>query len=1617
MSSSYRTFSSKKNTDTVRRLVNARIISISSIAKPVLATLAATLIVSGDSSLYTGSRPAPGAANHMSYDEASRAWFDGAKLSIAEQDDPSQVGAFIASAGVDVEHAEIVFDIDQETRFERNAKSMRVRAECIVEYDANQQTSETEAQTTVETGDSYAFNEYDCLDDDETLAARKRAKTDEQAAPPLKKPKLEKITISGTWPVLSPCIRLDIKFKTSPSTSKHELVEAFPYFDKSSATPTVTVGDFAMLLRHGAIIHPKHIETVISGMFPTLYPTGAPMSERLVAGTCSKTVALPPDWNAAASSKRKSKTEEPHPYVHTVSVDELLGAIRAGTCITLERTFNEHKAVFAGLAAMMLFPRAVALFVEHYGPKRWIDIVARGHVLVSRLYELMTHRPHILCFTQLKYAECVAAQQAFAEEARRRVRGTNAESESATSQAAQRRLTSEEIERQRDASMASMRWLAQMPELRVQNYVALSTAHAATLALPVAQRQTVRVAIDIFTSIIRHDLNAGDALFDDTRRNETRGRGATSGHVFSVFGNTYGQHVPSERYDSGYSDGTLCLDTFFAAWTAAENAKKAAAAAATTKVAAAAPVEKSTVAKRKLPENDEIEDFLPARLPSERPPVLQQQHIAASPTLAPAQHKPTNAAAQRQSTTTTTAPAAPEALSEDIARLSRVCTNFEFCSALRWLCEQSLLVSFKQIGTGPMNAGRPFDVFYTREMWHTQLALAETLSDIYRRALLERLVPRASAAPATSVASLNADIAFREQARMHLRAIVRREELRQADLKHLRQVLAIERRPVDDEHPSETQQRYQMQASTNVPLKQLRVLHSYVKEFIASTNTPAPASVDDAYADMLAPDARRLARDDDAAIEARMASTSLSEEQKDGIRHVRDNGITIFMSPGGCGKTFAVECITKCYSLDQIAVCALTGKAVEVLHKQVGKVSTIHSLLLRETLHRQTLKRHRERLARLRAALNSIAVNTLEPTVVEEQREFLRRQVELEELVGASATRSPLANIRVLIVDETSLIDEELIRRLLEFLHPLQRTAPGDAALMRVLFLGDFNQLGSIEPGSLLQSLCRAFPHCVRMFTRNFRSAGVSIFKLARGIVLRKRAVIDGVDFDMRRNEARLRRSPVASANATPEERAAAEDASIVFFTTNASSLQGDLRRVLGLLGAVVPAQRGVGADNDALITLRDGIHIISPTNALATTCNTYCREMYFGNEQSVVQGDETSSRYALPQAVMYFKLLRADRLYFKRNFKTFVEVDRAAFEEHAAAEAARKSSRETDVRRAALLALAATSDAQNTDAGADEDEAPTAVATEHGVLAVEMLDKRMALVDATLGDGLTRRVVTRFYNSEILTMCDFYDVPRHHSPTVMCICGLCPPPSMPRNSEEARALRNARPNTCVRWPHVVPERRQRVASAADTRLPYHDYSSSTSASAHSHRMAVFRTQTGAFKQLAVDVDMQDRSAWEYGWATTIHRYEGSGTRAIIIVIPRDTSFVDRSMLYTAVTRAEERVIFMGSADTWRRVAQREPALRRTELWFMLAQAVAHAHRVVAEAIGASPSAGDVVTDAGAELSSRLAPRSDTECELLDTRRRPTPADSGAVWAYFDRIYAETIQRAGLSEL
>lgn len=1445
-----------------RILRNVRIVAINTIDSVVLATLANALITNqNDQSLYRGMLPRETSEDYYSLLEAKREWFKVADV-MEEYDDPGDVATFITSSGVDTDRPDVSYDESHEERFKRNVKGMQIKAECTVEYDANEQPVEVFAGGD-ETGFGFEDDDDDSSDDD--APRRQAAPVHAVSRGP---PSLERAVVVGLWPTLSPSIPLTIAGKlfagdSSQRVKRYETTREDcyirPFYDASAGAPRISIADFCAMLRHGPAMHPKAVATIVRSLFPTLYAGALHPSGR---GQCVDTVRGP---NGVEPLRESS------PLSNTVTLNELLHALQTSTHTSLISITHE-RSVFASTAILALLPQQIATIIDCYGGKRWCDVVARGFTFVQKLYVLLTRLPHALCFTHLKYIECVKLQQA----ARERLGEHAAES-----------------------IVAAMRWLAAMPEMQVANYNQLLARNAAARiepVLPPALRDIVRVAVDIYGSIIKHDLHSGDHIYDnDRRKREASGRGVSSGHMFSVFGNLEGAPPSGTKYDSGYADGTLCIDDYLASLEQREHR----------------PAVRQLSAYADEQDDGGTPDFIPARLDDDRPLTPPRRYECA--------------------------------FDRDIARLSQPCEPKQFCLALRWLVEQGMLLKFTHTGTGPQNRGMRFDMFYEARVWRSQAVVTESIVNLYHRGLADRLAAAEvdyddddDNSNSDIVQRYNERVAFRDAARAHLRATLRHQK-RQAAAQKM-----IDSLGDNDKAPNSTQ----ALADDDSAPERMAALAAGVEDFFAPTNDDDdnPSERDERARPLQVPD---------AVIRARLAGTPLSAEQKEGIWFALRNSLTIFMAPGGSGKTRVAAEIYKSFPPSQIAVCALTAKACEVLTQSIGRVSTIHRLLLKYTLHKQKYKRWQMYMQRLESELASLLATQNQNGELSMSRiAFIRARLAIERLVGCCESVSPVEDVRVVIVDEASLVDINLMRMLLEML---------SGSLCKLIVLGDINQLPSIDAGSVLSDLCRAFPHCVQMFTKNFRSKGRSIFELGRAIVLRKPWAA-APDFTHERNLRKLARSTTPANDA---DRAAADDASLVFLRSSEDTLQGDLRNVLQMLGAF---RNGV-APTPEMIEARLGIHIIAHTNVMVKTLNTLCRTLYFGLPTGANKELEL-------QPAMHHKLMLTDKFFFKRNFDDKVQVSNAAYEE-------------------SMLEDAAVVQPGVDEGGDDSDDEAIA----GGSSAVAQLNDMMAAAGAPEPSDSIRTVRIKAFSSEIITLADIYEKPKRIGQRY-CICGLCPvlPPQQPGTPFV--------PSSCVRWPHCVPLRRRRFGDPS--RIRFHDQNMRHGENNGSVRMAVVRSQNGAYKQFNVEKRLMERSAWDYGFATTVTRFQGSGTKTIILVMPHHSQYADMALAYTSVLRAELRFIFLGDEEVWRRVVQKLPFTRRSEMWMLMACGVVHAHQALG--VGA-PHVDALANRLGIPLESRL------EREIMRLDRTIGERDRDVVWTYFDRVRAEVLKRAGLCEL
>lgn len=73
----------------------------------------------------------------------------------------------------------------------------------------------------------------------------------------------------------------------------------------------------------------------------------------------------------------------------------------------------------------------------------------------------------------------------------------------------------------------------------------------------------------------------------------------------------------------------------------------------------------------------------------------------------------------------------------------------------------------------------------------------------------------------------------------------------------------------------------------------------------------------------------------------------------------------------------------------------------------------------------------------------------------------------------------------------------------------------------------------------------------------------------------------------------------------------------------------------------------------------------------------------------------------------------------------------------------------------------------------------------------------------------------------------------------------------------------------------------------------------------------------------------------ELAYGITTHKAQGSQYERVVIVVPRATTILDRSLLYTAVTRARQQAVLVGDPDAMRAAVAANPNASKREVLFL----------------------------------------------------------------------------------
>ena len=1328
--------------------------------------------------------------------------------------------------------------------------------------------------------------------------------------------------VYGEWPILSRAVRYNIGALPYVATEQRLLPGTPPKYDAirsgcyiaPAGRVRASVSDFSIVLLDGARMHVNAVGQIMRRLFPTVY--GLPLNDANRERVVHRSLLN-------GDGGRELDSAEPHN--NTFEIDELSRLLDGLSTDISWLTIDAPRSYFQ-TATMFFYSRELERLATAYRTKnRWFDILARGRQFVRHVHALLCTEPQTLCIKSRKYVEAVRRQRELRQRRRRLVGDRDTP-----------RLALAAI----DAECAAMRALITLPERPAATYretMAQNAALGYASSLSEAEQAVIATAVDVYALLV-HDTVARDDLYANLvhrKRVRDSEHGASSGHMFTVFDST--PRAVVQNSDSAGSLGSFTLDHW--------------------PLAAPPPPPPPPPQTLEPPPGTTIDDDGSIDTLLSVPLTLPLAPVATARRVQP---DALDVARARSGVE----------LCDAISRLATECRAAQFVAGLRWLIDHQVVTRVPMTGSGPRNDGAPFDGFYLSSVFGTQTRCLTTLRDIYERGVRHAVAQHGAVSSAAydieaaveqhaaRLARFREKCAFFTQARVYARLLgLKHSELlsrsRDAAAGAIDDIVSNDllhgEAPETPAPPTPIERLYEMAAT----------LLAQVKEFVAADDGD-DASIDSAYADLVpapAPGERQLTFGllqapvgaDDSQDEIQMC-----DEQLRAIERSLCSPVSIITGRGGTGKTEALSKIIARYAPEQVLVTAFTGKVVSELTRRVHKARTMHSLLVSDVLHRQECRRVESIIAALRGRVRQSG----------DRDGLLARltdiRAELYRLLGVAEHVSPFENVRVLVIDEASLMPFEMFAQLLAAIHEHNKCT--GKFLVRLIVCGDPSQLFPIAYGAVLSDLCHALPHCVHHMTINHRSEGTAIFSLANNIAQRRFGT-PGVPwpvFGGVRNERRLRTSTQAvfagdeTLDAQMRLKREADDASVVFMEASPQDLEHALHRVLDMLGCfAVP-------ETPEVVARREAIMMISPTRTVVGKLNRAARAMFFARAITAAGGTMQQSLSGEPMMPPEFeqRLLSGELCILKSNF---ARID------YVAADAV----------------------------DADEDGGEVAPAV-----------RQLIEIATDVGlqqpqSGELRRVVTSFYNGQLLLSVGFYDAPARITEATSCRCGKHP---APERGEPAVHW------PCVLQPHEVPSTRRTPTDYSDPfAIKWHTHGlryrngglEYADGSTNKRRMAVFRVvnEPDRYKEVDVAAKLANTSQFAFAEAATIHVIQGSESPCVIFVVDRDNTYFDWSMVYTACTRPRQRLVVLGEPDAFRAMVQREPPKRRSELFWLLAGEVAEVH-----------TAYDTPDDEWA-VARAMHIDDDLTRTFVSTRRRAADLTRSSVWCEYDRVKEAALAR------
>lgn len=1185
-----------------------------------------------------------------------------------------------------------------------------------------------------------------------------------------------------------------------------------------------------------------------------------------------------------------------NPLANTFDVAELRDVIDKSTAIGWVNI--DHPRVLFPVIGAFFYPIELARVCAAYRTKnRWLDVLVRGGALIKHVAFLLDRAPHVLNVKRLKFLDCLHKQN--------EVKAQKKRLGSSVSRMALVRL---------DTECASLRGMLLLPERSFSQYVETmmtNRANGLINVLPDAELTVATTALDIY-SLLQRDQASMDTLYaDDSHkaRCELTEHGKTSGNMFTVIDDTPRTSVGG---DASSTLGLVSID----AWQPLPS------------------VAPTTMAVDGPTINDDSDTLDVPLLP----------RVTSAPVVADRSFQ------------------AARCLNDIVSCLVMPCTSDDFVAGMRWLIAKNIVTKVPMLGTAPHNANKPFDAFYLSSVYALQAKCVGAISDIYRRGLQAAIrrhertqspsydIALERQRYARQVDRLREKVAFFAAARQNYRALC---------YWHSAFLKTSKKAPDIDEAMLETDgNKPPTRADTEAAiLAAAKELCSHVKAFVSSTENDDDDNDDplpdpsDPYADLMPtphPGERSLVfpllrNPDPVNFDGEF---ELCAEQKRAVLRGNEAPIVIIDGRAGTGKTACLQKILESYPPEQICIASIVGKVVSELLRRVGSARTIHSLLFSHVLHQQAMQRAESILASLKASVRSTGQEN------SALGQIVAFRADLHRILGTFDSPSPFENVRVLVIDEGSLVPFPIFESLLSAIHVYQQRS--GRFIEKIVICGDPNQLNSIDYGSVMSDMIHAFPWCVHHMTINHRSEGTAIFNFANDVVMRRlgKPGHPFPRFDGDANWLKLTVPVKYNADGLNDEqlieaRRQADDASIVFLSANRQTLPSTIERALDLLGALtMPAKPETIEIRKSILMIASTRYVVGRLNSIVRTL--FLRETLTKLGETIETSPETGEAL-LPPAYAN-RIVPGETIMLTRNWHETFQVAVSDDDDNAAAQSER------------------------------------VVALNEAALAVKL----------TLAKPM-RRVVNSFYNGELLEVVGFYDAPVGSRTKAWCRCDLCPPPSEDQVGQ----------SSCMLAPHEVPMgRRAPVDMDSHLTIKYHtqgmrfEQGALLQQDVDKRRKAVFRVvnEPDRFKEVDVADRLGGLSQFKFVKAATVHVFQGSEADTIFFVIPSDNSHFDVTSVYTAITRGRRRLVVVGDREAFMNTVNRQPALRRSDMWALMAIEANATHRAL-------HSDGDPL-----RLAHVLKLDDDITRAFVDTRRNFSGKTRAELWKDY-----ETVKHAALA--